>query len=726
MHHHRPYSGASGLGATSTVLKWIFVAIFILFLGLHTIPASTDIVQREETTLKQHRTTHHLDAGLTSSPLTKAMKVLLQHLPGRRSEGVSQDNGHALILEPNGMRQGEEYNDSSNHLSHHDDEAFTVSRIDHIDPPNARELHDDAPFMAEKERHVAICDLIGHDNTGHLCSTMECFCKSTGRCRRESIRNSIAYEGPGSRGKKQRAAINNSVEGDVGQNESHREDHEWHEIPHRPCQCGQHHEECRCGDHEDHSAERLHATKGIERVGISAIPHIRPSDPSSKLQAYRSNERDATDGYSEKKSFEQGSNSPLDRPIIDDLEVPGYDLPQLNHGSGRIRGDFSKPSSSGFSKSSRDRQPVHKRGTPNYHIGSKACDCHEHNRCCHCYEVPQPEHLLANQVPDMPTLPIAGKRTRPGQFWAGHTGNGHCTCESCTSFRSLEYNRLHGSRDWSRDLAKSHNLLGKGANSSPTSLADISNILPDEGGNFADSVHLAEAKNRRDSRTESPGSRVSEIDTAQKRYPSKWQFDRASLDLPQSFDTNSLNISSAMLDGRQPCHKLWRVNTGCSPRHIATQVAKAIQYLLRRDSTLIDSITEAKCSNKVGAEKEECEQKHRTGFWIVCSVLAVAGTCGLLLAILVLHLHFRRKGRSPLLTNKRPVHKSVASSPVTSVSEIQIPKVSRPFGMRRIEEDEIDETGSVRRYTTLDGATDGWTRWIHKQKYGAKVSRRRL
>jgi hypothetical protein len=52
-----------------------------------------------------------------------------------------------------------------------------------------------------------------------------------------------------------------------------------------------------------------------------------------------------------------------------------------------------------------------------------------------------------------------------------------------------------------------------------------------------------------------------------------------------------------------------------------------------------------------------------------------------------------------------------------------ISKVGRPASvMRRIDEDENVETSSVRRYTTLDGANDGWTSWIRKQTGRAKVS----
>jgi hypothetical protein len=94
------------------------------------------------------------------------------------------------------------------------------------------------------------------------------------------------------------------------------------------------------------------------------------------------------------------------------------------------------------------------------------------------------------------------------------------------------------------------------------------------------------------------------------------------------------------------------------------------------------------------------------------------------LIVLVLLTRARRQRPSPLLLNTRPEHKSGTSTPAPSVSEIQFPRVGRPASaMRRIDEDENDETGSVRRYTTLDGTTDGWTNWIRqKQKRGRMVS----
>lgn len=187
--------------------------------------------------------------------------------------------------------------------------------------------------------------------------------------------------------------------------------------------------------------------------------------------------------------------------------------------------------------------------------------------------------------------------------------------------------------------------------------------------------------------------------------------------------------SSIVARRRQPCHKKWwRVNNGCRPTQGDTPKLKTVvapdHPVLRRNISVLDSINNAKCGDKKDKEKVDCEKKNRTGFYVLCSLLTVVGICGLLLIVLVLLTRGRRKRPSPLLLNTRPELKSGMSTPAPSVSEIQYPRVERQAGaVRRIDEDENDETGSVRRYTTLDGTTDGWTKWIRqKQKRGGMVS----
>jgi len=191
------------------------------------------------------------------------------------------------------------------------------------------------------------------------------------------------------------------------------------------------------------------------------------------------------------------------------------------------------------------------------------------------------------------------------------------------------------------------------------------------------------------------------------------------------------SLSSPILGKRgHPCDKKWWPrNNGCQPVHGDTPKLKPVlapdHSVLRRNISVLDSINNAKCGEKKDKDKEDCEEKNRIGFWVLCSLLTVVGICGLLLILLVLLTRARRKRPSPFLMNTRPEHKSGMSTPAPSVSEVQFPRVrnSAACSMRRVDEDENDETGSVRRYTTLDGATDGWTKWIHqKQKRGGMVS----
>jgi hypothetical protein len=198
---------------------------------------------------------------------------------------------------------------------------------------------------------------------------------------------------------------------------------------------------------------------------------------------------------------------------------------------------------------------------------------------------------------------------------------------------------------------------------------------------------------------------------------------KSEIPVPGHINIELESPSTSVISRDETCYKLCRVNTGCLPKHSAKPEPVAVHDhpILRRNNTLLESITEAKCHGKVGIDRDNCEEKHRTGFWIICSLLAVGGICALFLGLLMLHTHIRRKRRSsPLLINNGSGHKSGVSTPVISVSEMQISKVERPATcvMRRIDEDETD---SVRRYTTLDGTNDGWTSWIQKQKRFRKV-----
>ncbi|KAN0117347.1 hypothetical protein V8E51_003324 [Hyaloscypha variabilis] len=681
--NHRPRPGRNDVRATSTYFKWISIAVFILFLGLQTIPSSTNFVQREEITTRKYEMIHHMRAGPTSSPFTKAMKVVLHNLPARRSESGRQDNTLGLARSPDGKQQKEEY-DSSNELNRHDHETTGNSQI------NDKNLNDATPSKVEKPSREAIRDLIGHDKTGCLSSTMECFCKFTKRCKRDGIRANTAYNSV--IGKNERAVLSKHTEGEVARRRSSPE------------------------VQVDHLAQLAHAKKETEKTMISTIPH-RPWNPSPKLAHYRSNEREVISGLFEKSSYQQESDFKVDRPLDPEIHDVSSDLclHALDHyecrsstlqghapslGGSLLLSSSRSSSASRLSSGSRKalsfaglssiinsnslqnhRQSLYKRNTRNGDTKSTACHRNESSTSCQGGEPCQLQYLRENMEGEVFASPDAGEQKTRRQLTV--TGR---------------------------------------------------YLIPD---------HLSKAGSTaavpRDDRTEPHTFEHS----AKYSLPPKRDIDRASLHKPHHLDNLSIGKSSTAQVVKAPAQEeletivttmpksilerrlLHRIPWHHRPTDNLAQTDKALKHALRRESTLLEAITEAKCSDRLGRDKDECEQNHRTGFWIVCSVLAVAGTCGLLLGTLVLHLHFRRKRPSPLLTSGYwPAHKRVVSTPVTSVSEIHTSKAGRPLLMRRIEEDEIDETGSVRRYTTLDGTNDGWTRWIHKQKGGAKISQK--
>jgi hypothetical protein len=194
---------------------------------------------------------------------------------------------------------------------------------------------------------------------------------------------------------------------------------------------------------------------------------------------------------------------------------------------------------------------------------------------------------------------------------------------------------------------------------------------------------------------------------------------------PESLSENLHTI------GDQSCHELWRVNSACPATNSNVPKLETVPVpehsLLRRNNTFIDSINHSRCRDKDAMDREVCENNNRTGFWVVCSLLVVVGICGILLVLLTLLSRMRRKRPSPRPLDGGLEYKSGATTPSTSVSEVQLPRVGRPSPcvIRRIDEDDNDnvETGSVCHYTTLDGATDGWAKWIfQRQKCGKKVS----
>lgn len=852
MKHHHGRPGRTLVRATSSILKWTFIALLFLFLGLQTTPSSTHLAQRGDATLKQHKTTHYLDVGPTSSPLTKAMKVLLHHLPARRSENVVPGYTHRLTQEElDDVQREKELHATShdlvspdiesrggNHLSHghgskssdietrgnhlsrghgsrkganfnpdeesvpasiaYSDHKGTIARRDnqyscdclaahpnwrcscpkgersrwkkgvenvaqsHFAPSNPSlnqaylqsndgEVKDDTHHNLGEEHRETSRDLIGHDNTGHLCSTMGCFCKSTGRCKRESIRENIALDSmshfrpsdrspnlaehrPKAREIGYSALDERSSQLDSGSevNKQAGNDIETRDSPHKVCKCGLLQVQCRCPD------TGLFET-GNEYQGSTthnpAAPIIREISSSSQSSDYRphwsrprpSNWRDRRP--SEARGLKDTAHSDIEKGHQSD------DFGMLNHAR------------------------------------SISCDCKQGSPGCSCGEFLHLDHLQASKE---------RQHAKP------------CSCDLYSGGRKWMAKGLCKVRNWVRDLSNSrklsestevnqhcscspkytcdiqrpHIVIHEGKQDSAAGQAKGSGTKADENGDFGVAEHIAEENIQRErwlygldpkaphnmhldpsvadsiatpQRDTTAHITSHYVDTSRICSPDIWcdnihcpcpkviRQSKAKSELPADGHANSelKSPSTSAVVGDKSCRKLWRVNTGCLPKQSGRSTAVAVHNhrLPRRSNTLLESIIEAKCRDKVGRDKEECEEKHRTGFWIVCALLGVAGICGLLLGMLVLHINIKRKRPSPLLISNRLGYKSGLSTPATSVSEMQISKVGRPAPvMRRIDEDENDESNSVRRYTTLDGTNDGWTSWIQQHTRGGKVS----
>lgn len=825
MNYRHGHPGRTVVKATSFILKWTLTTLLILTIGLTTIPASTNLVQREEATLRHHETIHHLDAGPTSSPLTKAMKVLLHHLPARRSERVDHDNTHGLTVETDDVQEAKEHHEASHGFISHDRESLNRSERKCTCPPlyrnqrcrcspgfqriqmrkeaenvavsgfrpsdpspnladyqsNERDVKDGTPSNLEIEHHKIFHDAIGHDNTGHLCFTMECFCKSTGRCQMENPRANIAYNGrKGMIEETVKSSTLHRKPGDPSDFGSEVEVHERKRLDgsSKFCKSGPHNRKCRCYHNRDPSVERRPGEKETEKVAIDAISYSRSSGPSSKLADYQPNEREAKDGTLDGKSGQSRPSSELNIPVKHDRKTHhsrsmlcpcgqyyqqcrcfGSKLPERGNISPfQSKGSQINTETSSSSTSSSEREHGHHSQSTNSQTNSKpsstsrpskswpdwrtmeynfavqskgteveygthsnsendnekddfgrvkqgprsiSCHCNGASPGCSCGEFLQLGHLQANK-----------KRQHSAQ----------CRCDICTGRNWIAHRLCYGR--WSRDLAHCQNFPGDHATFNEKCSCNPKNTT---GGCGVQRPHIVIHEGERDLttdlakvsgvRAEESGGFNNPEHNGENIIQSKQQVDGLDLSTPDSIIAKD-----------DTCHKLWRVNTGCLPGHRAKlgAAAKHSDHLSRRSNTLLESINEARCQDKLGGAKVECEKDNRTGFWIVCSILAVAGLCGLLLGIIILHVHLRRTRPSQLLTSNRSGYKSGASTPATSVSEMQTSKVGRPASvMRRIDEDENVETSSVRRYTTLDGANDGWTSWIHKQTGRAKVSQTR-
>jgi hypothetical protein len=827
--------GRTVVRATSHLVKWTLVALLILVLALTTIPSSPDLVQREATILRQHETIHHLDAGPTLSPLTKAMKVLLHHLPARRSESVDHDAVDSLVLDPSDKYQ-------------------------------------------EDEDHEISDGLLDRDPQDHQSSSWENYCNFRGRCKRESVRGNIAYDDH--KNMIERAVMSNTLDSKLPQQFNSLEQHDRAKLdgPSIYCKCPPPRRKCHCSP-----VEHAPIKKESENIAIDAMypkSHFRPSDPSQKWADYQSNERDTDNDTLDEESgqprpdYEVKGRFKYNRGIFDSSSkscscAPTHQECRCSETKLSQRGNphtFQVLNKQINQKKQGGPWPPNNRSSPNpmrtpwpsnerdvkdsthsnlesvYGTGdleksyldrkSISCDCNQGSQGCSCGEFLPLKQVDANTRRDLSTTSDVDTHTVVTPKCSCSPKNTKCICgdqrprdmihksesdatadlADASDIEPRQISNLrkssedHGVFDTSDNIADENDRQGntliqsishkehltspsqtiatpprvtttqicserwwnRRPNCRPRNNARISKAeshipMSDRGnGEFHTSEHIAEKTPRSQGRTNiddlwvphysnlGPFDSTSRHEHISRDLPpnchrpnEKYIVCDRSWDAPQSFHEPKANPgipvpghanielespSTSVISRDEACHKLWRVNTSCLPKHSAKPEPVAVHNhpVLRRNETLLESITEANCHGKVGRDRESCEEKHRTGFWIICSLLAVGGICVLFLGLLMLHTHIRRKRRSsPLLINNGSGHKNGVSTPVTSVCEMQISKVERPATcvMRRIDEDETD---SVRRYTTLDGTNDGWTSWLQKQKRFRKVSHTRV
>ena len=714
--------------ATSYIMKWIAVACLVILLTFTTIPSSPDFVQGEETNLKQHETIHHLDAGPPLSPLTKAMKVLLHHVPARRSVEAAHGNIHSPTL------------------TSKDDVQY--GNIEHKTSDN----------------------VLDHTE-GELSTTLDSGNKSARKCKREGLRNIITpynshkgvigtfarNTGDGSAGEHpQRSEVNSFEE----------REREKVEGPLRVCKCGPHHRSCRICEGPP-MLQHIRTSLNEEKEAMSQIFNPLPELPGQELiergvkdilhvdleHEIKAKDLDDLDscscntfgeGCSWKKLSREHSQTKFKKRALATSDVELFKAPlkpeaQKANSRSCSCGKFSEGCS--CKKLSREHVPAEmKKGTPE-RSGIQPCSCGIFGEGCSCKRLSR-EHVQSNEKQGAPTGTKGGDlkvfKSAPPNIRPRS-----CTCnifsEGCSCTRrprdpeDITDENIHQTSD-SRDTSTfryEHLPPPK-----PDTVTPPKRDTTTQTYSAKRWLHLRNFRTRKPFETPRAILDVSKIKSSLRGdefHTSKHMIkgnaqpkeETTKRDLSLS-EHASLKLSSTIPRSRdQPCRKLWRVNTGCLPEHrlhsttpVPRTAAVRDHPLRRRNDTLLDSISETGCQKKVGKEKEDCEKSRRTGFWIVCSVLIVVAICGLLYGLLFLHT--RRLRMRPLLI----AGKSAISTPRTSASELPCSQFRRPPAcvMRRINDDENLETRSVHHCTTLDGTNDGWTRWIQKQKRGGKVS----
>jgi hypothetical protein len=883
-HHGRP--GGTVTKTTVFILKWILMALLSLTIGLATMPASANIVQRDEATLRHHGRIHDLEAGPTSSPFTKAMKALLHHLPARRSDRVNQDNIRTLTLEPD-EKEKEDYLEASDEIVSYYQKmkslkSFTKRGCDY--PPGLLNWRCSCPKGTERIRrkrvaqkivlygfgpsdpsvnltdyqssgsrvkdgaasnrivkhHETSHDVISHNDTSSLCSTIECFCKL---CRRASNRARVTCNSRKGILDETVSSARYGKPSDPSVLGSKIEIHEHKGLDgaSKRCKCGPYNRKCWSQISKGPLLQQSQVKRETEDVAIDVMSHLKPSEPSPELADHHSNGKEVKGGpldgssrhensttdlktsvkhnrrvptscsrHSQCSSYHQecrcsntklaqeGNQSRIQKMNIQSISQPASfskssKLSNSSHGhhsqstTGQIN---SKPSTSFGSSEPSEIEAGHQLQSTNGQIKSKslsisspqeswpACRAMKHNIAVQSKKADAQDgihstsekgngkddlgrlkrDLTSNPItcrcngasPDCDFLQLVHLQASKKR----HSAQSHCDNGSDCGIQRPHIVIHEGERDLTTDLAK---LFGGEAEE----CRDFENFEHDVNEQALCEPLSGSLDARASHNTHlDPPSGDSIITPKQDITAQLWSeicslrrwncrprpvhtskigavievhngnFNTSGhngeniIQCKQQADGMFLSPPDSLIARDYTCYKPWPVNAYCRPNHRVKLGAETEHHhrFPRRSNTLLESVTDVRCHDKIGRAREECEEKNKIGFWIVCSLLAVAGICGLLLGILILRINLRRKRPSPLLISSRPGYKSGVSTLAPSGSEIQICKATKPASvMRQIDEEDV-ENSSVRRYTTLDGANDGWTSWIHKKTGRAQVS----
>jgi hypothetical protein len=677
MNYYRLRPALNAAQSTPIILKWGFITILILFLAYTTVSSSPDLVQGHEDTLRQHEIIYNLDPGPPSDQLTKAMNAMLHHLPPRRE---------ILSTAPEDC-------DPRFHISAYSKKCTEIS-TDGVSQSHGNtdaRLHKRQTFKADVRRSESVDD---------------------DRVRSLVLRSNNAQQ------------MKNDIERLVGL------------LGPSKCHCDPHKPSCHCPHPNAPSVELIPAgmdgesptASDFRELEVSSKPTNRESNQKEVKDQWKTyseieNDKDRDEGH----KLEKLSTSPKSTTCSCEPNYPECQCAQHLALHGNEKKDVSQPSDIKGHHTSPDLKEKNPCRREEYD-GDHQCNC------------PICTGALSNwkETSTLSDVRDLADSQKLADYLAVIPPKCSCSPQNtkCPCRDQKPHTVIHESQsDQAATLAPSGVKAGQisGLTKSdpngetPEHTPEVNNYskLLLEGLNLTihDHIHVK------------PSIPTGSVVTARRNWCSnKWWRGRRYCQDKHNHITQVKSHDHVPVEPEpipdttiakrsRPCHR-----NACRPAQSNMPELKTVappDHLLRHNDTLVDSITHSRCHGKEGMDREICENNNRTGFWVVCTFLILVGICGILLVLLTFLTRLRRKRPSPLLLNSGTEHKSGASTQSTSVSEIQFPRVGRPppCVMRRIDEDENDEAGSVRRYTTLDGVNDGWTKWIlQKQKRSKKVS----